>query len=263
MFTIPHEPQDLYGVLIGFMLVLARFSGFFAVSPLFSRKVMPRSVRLGVIVAMGFISGPVVIAEVQMSEGSPSVYAFLVLKELGLGYLLGNLIWLPLRGLELAGVILDTQRGSTQAQDLDVVFGAQTTPTAIFLSQVFAAYFFSAGGFLIVLSMLFESMKIWPPVAHIPPISENAAILYIRFAGMMFFSATIIVLPISSFMFLADIVIAFLARSAQSLNALTFGMPVKSAVLLVMLIFYLEIIYPKLILTLSSSIKLMIKVLAQ
>jgi type III secretory pathway component EscT len=35
-----------------------------------------------------------------------------------------------------------------------------------------------------------------------------------------------------------------LAKSAPTLNALTFGMPVKSAILLIMLLFYIEIAFP-------------------
>ena len=45
-------------------------------------------------------------------------------------------------------------------------------------------------------------------------------------------------------MFISDIAVAFIARSAPTLNALTFGMPVKSSILLIMLGFYIEIAYP-------------------
>ncbi|MEL6426668.1 MAG: flagellar biosynthetic protein FliR, partial [Pseudomonadota bacterium] len=48
----------------------------------------------------------------------------LIVKELVIGFLLGVLVWMPSRGVELTGVLLDTQRGGTTAQDYDVIFGA-------------------------------------------------------------------------------------------------------------------------------------------
>jgi len=196
-------------------------------------------------------------AQIGRFGGALPAYPVVIVKELALGFFLGALIWLPVRGLELAGVLLDTQRGGTQAEDFDVVFSAQTTPVAIFLSQLFAGFFFSAGGFLMVMTMFYQSLEIWPPIELLPPLSHETLLLFIRFAGMVYFTAMVLVLPISGFMLLGDICIAFLARSAPSLNALTLGMPVKSAILLVMLIFYVAVLYPEVLETMAGALVLM------
>ncbi|WP_424978268.1 EscT/YscT/HrcT family type III secretion system export apparatus protein [Leisingera sp. S232] len=245
----------------GTLLVMARFTGYFAVSPFFSKRAMGRSVRLGFILAAAFICAPPVVMELHSTPELGRNLHTLVIKEFILGFLLGVLTWLPVRGLEFAGVVLDTQRGSTQAQDYDVIFAAQTTPTAILLAQTFSAYFFTSGGLLMVLTMLFESTRIWPPAAPFPEISANSSALLIQFAGILFVTALAVAMPISGFMIIADIVIAFLARSAQSLNALTFGMPVKSGIMLILLFFYLEIVYPKIMMTFGETLAMMSKVL--
>lgn len=252
---------DLDAIVIALVLVTARFAAFFAASPLFSRTAMTRSIRLGIALAMAMMCAPMVAAGIAAQDNPPDILVYLVIKEFVFGFFLGTVLWLPVRGLELAGVIIDTQRGSTQAQDFDVVFTTQTTPTAILLAQIFAGYFFSSGAFLLVLNMLFDSVSIWSPADPFPRFTDNALPLMIRFAGNLFFAALSVVLPILGFMFLADIVIAFLARSAPSLNALTFGMPVKSAVALIMLIVYLNIIYPKMIETLEHGLEMISQVL--
>lgn len=254
--------RDLLDFALAFLLSTARLNGFLAISPFFSRRALPRIVRSGVIAAATFPMVPGLAAAISERTGDLAAYPLLIVKELSLGLFLGALTWLPVRGLELAGVVLDTQRGSTQAEDFDVIFSAQTTPTAIFLSQLFAGYFFAAGGFLMVMTMFYQSLSIWHPLDVFPDLTREAMLLFIRFAGMVYVTALLLVLPISGFMLLSDICIAFLARSAQSLNALTFGMPVKSAVLMAMLIFYMNILYPKLLQTLTGALELMKQALA-
>ena len=259
------DNRELLDLVLALLLSMARLSGLLAVSPFFSRKSMPRIVRFGLIAAMSL---PIlhglsvqITDEIAKHGGNYPGYLAVIMKELALGFLLGALIWLPVRGLELAGVILDTQRGSTQAEDFDVVFSAQTTPVAIFFSQLFAGFFFSSGGFLIVMAMFYQSFSIWPPLDMLPDLSRETILLFICAAGLVYFTATKFVLPISGFMFLADICIAFLARSAPSLNALTLGMPVKSAILLFMLIFYVSILYPEVLQALSGALAMMQQVL--
>jgi len=255
------DNRELLDLLLAFMLSMARLSGFLAISPFFSRRSMPRMVRFGAMAAVSFPIVPglaVEIAEEIAANGEafPS-FPLVILKELLLGLFLGALTWLPVRGLELAGVILDTQRGATQGEDFDVVFSAQTTPTAIFLSQLFAGFFFASGGFLMVMSMFYQSLSVWQPLDILPDLTREAMLVFLRFAGIVYLTAMVLVLPISGFMLIADICIAFLARSAPSLNALTFGMPVKSAVLMVMLIFYMSVLYPKVLQTLGGALELM------
>jgi len=258
--------RELLDLVLAFLLSVARLNGLLAISPFFSRRSMPRIVRFGIMAAMSFPVVPGLAADIAAQigrfGGALPAYPVVIVKELALGFFLGALIWLPVRGLELAGVLLDTQRGGTQAEDFDVVFSAQTTPVAIFLSQLFAGFFFSAGGFLMVMTMFYQSLSIWQPLDVLPDLTHEAMLVFFRFAGMVYFTAMVLVLPISGFMLIADICIAFLARSAPSLNALTFGMPVKSAVLMVMLIFYMTVLYPKVLQTLGGALELMKQALA-
>ena len=91
----------------------------------------------------------------------------------------------------------------------------------------------------------------------LPPLADQAAYAFIRLTGALLFTALVFALPISGFMVLADIAIAFVAKSAPTLNALTFGMPVKSAILMIMLFFYVDLAYPKLLDSFAGSLDMM------
>ncbi|WP_282096260.1 EscT/YscT/HrcT family type III secretion system export apparatus protein [Epibacterium ulvae] len=247
MLTTFQNIDDLTLLLMSVVLIIARIQAFLYLSPFFGKSAMTRTVRLGVILSLSFLLAPKVYIEFQTDPEKAQVFVALIFKEILLGLLLGVLMWLPVRSLELAGVLIDTQRGSTQAMGMDVIFGVQTMPTAQLLLQLFSGFFFAVGGTKIIATVLFSSAEIWPLAETLPDLQLGAAPIFINLAGVLIFSAVSFVLPISFFMVLTDIVIAYIARSAPTLSALTFGMPIKSAVASILLIFYLDIAFPRLI----------------
>ena len=121
---------------------------------------------------------------------------------------------------------------------------------------MFSGYFFAVGGLRLVEQTLFRSAEIWPFTAVLPPFSDETIFQLLELAGVLIFSAIALAVPISALMLLADVVIGFIARNAPTLNALTFGMPVKSSIMCIMLFFYLDIAYPKLIEQLEQTLEL-------
>ncbi len=239
--------QKWDSLLGGLLLVIARSAAFFALCPLLSRNIVPRLVRLAVILVSALVCFSAALPPPNMNFPPPGLYMGFLFKELCLGYLLGVLTWLPLRSLEIAGVILDTQRGNMQGQELNPTFGSPTTTTTIFLSQIFSGYFFAAGGWLTLTRLLYESMNLWPVFSPMPALDEKMAEVLLNFLGAEFSVALTLTLPISGMMFIADIIIAYIARTAPSLNALALGMPVKTGIMLFLLIFYLDMLYPRIL----------------
>ncbi len=239
--------EDLDLLVMAVALSSARHLAFLSTSPILSKRTMPRLVRLGFAFSLSILTAPASFAAFRADPRLVDSFLPLVGKELILGFLIGILAWMPIRGLELTGVIFDTQRGSGNAGDQDPMFGASTTPTAVLLQQLFTGYFFTSGAFLAMLLLLVRSTQIWPPAAALPVPADRAIVLFIDMSGSLFFIGVLYAMPIAGFMLLADIIIAYLARSAPTLNALVFGMPVKSAIMLFMLVFYVDQAFPALV----------------
>ncbi|WP_273795011.1 EscT/YscT/HrcT family type III secretion system export apparatus protein [Brucella intermedia] len=248
-------------IIEGGLLLTARYSAFFVLSPFTSKGVMPRSVRFVIIGSATLFSLPALFAGGDPDFEGSAYYVLLLMKEVCLGFLLGVFTWVPLRSVETAAVILDTQRGAMQGSDLDVVFGAQTTPAAILMAQVLAGYFFAAGGWFIANKILFESVVLWPVTSSLPSLGAHGLDFSAQFLGAFFASAFLLALPVSGLMFITDVIIAYIARAAPSLNALAFGMPIKTMVFLITLVFYMDIIYPQILERYSEAIRYLSEVL--
>ncbi|MGL6209795.1 MAG: EscT/YscT/HrcT family type III secretion system export apparatus protein [Paracoccaceae bacterium] len=239
--------EDLELLVMAFTLSAARHLAFMVSSPILNKQTMPRLVRLGFSLSLSILIAPASFVAFQADRNLVAFFLPLLGKELIVGFLLGMIIWMPIRGLELVGVIFDTQRGSGNAGDQDPLFGASTTPTAVLLQQIFAGYFFASGAFLALLLLLVQSTQIWPATAALPLPDQRMIAHFIDMAGALFFVGVVYAIPIAGFMLLADIVIAYLARSAPTLNALVFGMPIKSAIMLIMLVYYVDQAFPALV----------------
>jgi len=245
----------LTNVLVSITLIMSRLQAFFYLSPFFNKTSMPRIVRFGIIFSLVIILLPDTYLDISEDENIRKRFLYLVAKEVLIGLVMGLIIWSPIRGLELSGTILDTQRGSMQPIGTDAVFMAQATPTTVLLLQLFSGYFFASGGYGIVQTAIFDSASIWRFVDPAPPLNSQSLIEVLKLAGYLFFSALAFALPISALMLLSDFIIAFIAKTAPTLNALTFGMPVKTGILCFMLFFYIEVAYPKLMISFQYTLQ--------
>ncbi|WP_299640973.1 type III secretion system export apparatus subunit SctT [uncultured Tateyamaria sp.] len=237
-------PQDLPAVLIGLALSSARIAGIVYASPFLSRKSSTGIVRSAFVVALAITVTPSATPDIASMEGQHDL-VFLLLKEIIIGLLLGFAIWLPVRSIEIAGVLLDTQRGSTMAQDFNVVSGSsQATPTAILLEQIFSGWFFTMGGLLVFIDFVFTSYQIWPILEKAPYFDQTFAPVFLDLTGSLLLTSIIFIMPISGFLLIIDIAVAYLAKVAPTINALTFGMPAKSLVVVISLMVYIAILMP-------------------
>ena len=254
--------SDINNIFMAWTLSACRILTFIISSPFFNSKSMTKTVRTGIVVMMSISITPMVFAEIQVNAIVHETFFALVVKELFLGLVLGGVLWMPVRGIEFAGILLDTQRGSTMAQDYNVVFGSpQVTPTGIFLAQVFSGFFFASGGMLLITQVIFESATIWAPYDVLPDLNAEVAFIYGIYAGALIITAVTFALPMSGFMLLADIGIAFIAKGAPTLNALTFGMPIKSGIMLIMLFSYISIAFPSIMSSFEESLNFLTELL--
>ena len=234
-----------------------RVAAFFAISP-FTGRGLPASVRGGLVVAIALLLAPVTAAGLKASgPAGPLLFA----KEALLGLVLGLLAWTPVRSLELAGVLLDTQRGATTAEDFNPLYDAQTTPASQFLMQAFSGFFFASGGLLVALGLVLSSLQAWPVAAAAPQLTREGAAIYAATAGQLFLFGLVYAAPILGFMLLADLAIGFIAKQAPQIEALTFGMPVKSLIMLFTMLFSLDLLYPMILAAIGDGETLLRRVL--
>ena len=237
---------DVFGILLtSLMLSSARLMSFFAVVPMIGKMVPAGLVRTSIVFSLAFLLVPETSAEYLKLSSSlswPDVLLFIakeVLIGLVLASIMGTLSW----GILAAGYFLDFQRGSTMADAFTPIADESTSYTGVFLIQAYVAFFFSIGGFLVVMQLLYHSYGVWPIFSPMPKISGNAIDIALDVLNQIFSIILVLFGPIIVIMFLAELTLAIYSRFNQQLNVTIIAMPVKTGLMFFAMILMMETIF--------------------
>lgn len=166
---------------------------------------------------------------------SPLSYGLVVAEELGIGVLLGFSAAISFWALDMAGFIVDTMRGASMAGVFNPLLGAQSSPIGSLFSQLAVVLFMVLGGFHALLHSLFTSYQQLSPGqpwhwdnGFLPLLQLLWKQLYVQGIGFA--------MPAIVMMVLIDLALGLINRSVQQLNVFTLSMPIKSVIVLLMLI---------------------------
>ena len=119
-----------------FLLLIARFSGFFLLSPLFSGRAIPSNIRLGLAIACSLLIAPPLWNQHIFTIEAPAFLAMHIVKELAIGYLLGFVFALLFEAAAFAGQVVGTLMGFSATELLDPLSSSQHPLMARFFSLV-------------------------------------------------------------------------------------------------------------------------------
>lgn len=243
--------------IVAAVLCMARLAALFAVTPFLSPKVLTGMLRNTVVLALAILICPAIYAqsatELHFSLGMVLVIGKEVLLGLLLGYLISLVFWAALS----VGFIADNQRGASMAQEADPLSGEQSSPTGNMIFQTLAVLFYSTGGFIVFLGLLFDSYLAWPVMSFFPRL-DAAAFLPFFFGQVDMFMYGVILLasPVLLACFLVDFFMGMVNRFAPQLNVFFMAMPIKSALSGLLLIMYWGVLFQLLRERLSSQMLL-------
>lgn len=134
---------DLHGWLAGAMICFARLAPVFFMLPFLNSRVLTGAPRNAVIVLVGMALWPYTAGTLPRLD-SLGFYG-LLLREAGVGVILGCLLSWPFWVLHAMGNLIDNQRGAMLSSTVDPANGDDTSELANFL-QLFAAVIYLEGG---------------------------------------------------------------------------------------------------------------------
>lgn len=222
-----------------------RLGGFLILSPILVKPAFSNVIRTGFLIAIGFMIAPSVHAELGGVRPTPPEFAQALIKELILGFLMAFLAWLVVHAMQLAGVIIDTQRGATTAQDFNPIIATSTTNLSNLLVQIFTAYFFAVGGMLAIIQVLYTSYTIWPVMDPLPDINLDVQAYIIRQTSDLLHFGLLLAAPVVIATLAVDLYVAYLSKKAQQLQPLTFSGPIKTVVAIIIVLYSVQVIMDK------------------
>lgn len=152
-----------YPVISSASLAASRAMGVVIITPAFNRLGLTGMIRGCVAVAISVpMILPVFSAFTSMPEHSGFFLAGLMIKELLIGLLIGLLFGIPFWAAEVAGELIDLQRGSTMEQLVDPLGQGEASVMATLLTVMLITLFFMSGGFILMVDGYYHSYQLWP-----------------------------------------------------------------------------------------------------
>lgn len=220
-------------------VTMPRLVAVFGVIPFLSRQILPGMIRNSIIVSFVFIIYPLVLPTIPKETVPVPVLMAVIGKEIIIGVLIGFLVSIIFWVAESVGFFIDNQRGATMASVMDPMSGSQTSPLGSMFLQLAAVLFFTTGGFLTLLSGLFESYRLWPIFSFFPSIDKGFALFFLQQVDFLMKFTVLLAAPVVIAVFVSEFGLGLINRFAPQLNVFFLSMPIKSAISAVVLILYL------------------------
>lgn len=218
-----------------FMLVLCRITAFFVVAPIFSARNVPMQFKIGFSALLAFIISSAVGGIPVDMDGT---YLISIAKETLIGLLLGFVAYLFFTVVQIAGSFADMQIGFSMANVINPLTGAQSPLLGNLKFALATLMFLSMNGHHLLIQAILESYR-WVPLSN-----DVFAQLYhgevteflLKSLSKAFTIAFQMAAPLVAALFLTDVGLGILARTAPQFNIFVVGMPLKILVGLLVLL---------------------------
>lgn len=233
--------EELIKYFVEAPLVLAlgstRAGVVLTISPIFLISGMPRQALLIMLIA---VITPMVLPTLPQGNFNPTYVWVLVLKELFLGALIAYFISVIFWGLEVAGELIDLQRGTTAGGVFNPMLGAQESPMGGLFLRLAGYVFFSIGGFVSLLGVLFTSYQVYPVGDLLPPFLVGWQNHVFPFLTDVFELGILYAAPLLIIFFFMDFGLGLMNRFVSQLNIFFLSLPIKSGICFVFLTYYMS-----------------------
>ena len=220
------------------LLAMPRLAGAVFFAPFMSKEVLGgQRNKTAVIIVCALFIFPLIHQQHQVVLPFVELMG-LIIKELVLGLMIGLIPLGFFYSMQMVGEFIDNQRGATSASSINPLLGEQSSPYGLLLLQTSIVLFFTTGGFVLFLKVIFESFIIWSVEEYIPVLSWDA-ISFIT--ASLLSSLTICLLvasPIIIILILVEFSMGLIGRFSPQLDVFFLAMPIKSIVAVIILLFF-------------------------
>ncbi|MNB64159.1 Flagellar biosynthetic protein FliR [compost metagenome] len=217
------------------MLIFCRITAFFVVVPVFSSRNIPMSFKIGLAFFVSLVVFTARGTGIVVQEDLNLV--LLIVREVLIGLLLGFIGYLMFMMIQTAGSFIDLQIGFSIANVIDPLSGASAPLLGNFKYMIALLLFLGMNGHHYLLDAIVNSYN-WVPLNNSVlerMMDGSLSEFLIRTFGQAFMLALQMSAPLVTALFLTDLGLAFLARTAPQYNVFVIGVPLKIIVGLALL----------------------------
>lgn len=225
----------IYQSIPGFLLVMFRISAFFFSSPIYSFRGVPAQLKIG----LAFFASLLTFMTLDIGTiAFDGYYILMIIKEVLIGLLLGFTASLFFTIVQVAGSFIDLQMGFMMAKLIDPITGGQSPVMANLKFFIATLLFLAVDGHHMLLRAMMRSYQ-WVPIDHtiFTHIHSGAVSQFLIYSlSMMFVLAFQMIAPLIVVLFIVDVAMGILARTAPQFNLFVVGIPLKLLIGLIILL---------------------------
>ncbi len=228
-----------WDIIMRSLMPVLRFSGFFAVAPFFNTQVIPVRVKVLLILILSMLIS--INMKINVPD-NPIVFIFSSISEVIIGMWIGFIFYLFLWILEFAGGFFDMQSGMGMAAFYDPQMGSETSVYGNFFTLLGLLIFLIGNFHYLLLKIFVESYYVLPVGQFIKSGPSYqllmTTLIWTMTAGLQ------LALPVVLILFLIDLSLGIMARTAPQLNVLLLGLPLKILITSVVITIFLGFALP-------------------
>lgn len=224
--------QDIMDQALVFLILSLRMGAFLLSAPFFGSRMIPLPVRIVFSASLAaFLIGRVAVPPID--DLTTLRVLPIIAQELALGLSAGLLLTILFSAVALAGEKVAATAGLSFASQVDPNSGGQMPLVSQMFTLFLTVVFLSLNGHLAAFAILIDSYDFVPIGAGV---NYSALFAIGETAGAtMLATATRLMLPIVTVLFLVNITIGIITRSAPTLNLFSFGFPITLLAVFVLL----------------------------
>ena len=224
-------------------LTQPRILAMFVMLPIFNRQILPGMLRYAVAASMGLIVVPFLQPQYAVMNVGTVELILIISKEVFIGLVLGFLVAIPFWIFEAVGFVIDNQRGASLGATINPATGNDSSPMGILFNQAFMVFFLVGGGFTLMLSLIYDSYRLWDLFSWAPTLRAESVPVVLEQLRRFMRMVLLLGAPAIIAMFLSEIGLALVSRFAPQLQVFFLAMPIKSALALLVLVLYMSTLF--------------------
>lgn len=217
-----------------FLLLMLRISALIFTSPIFGRRNIPSLIKIGFCLLLTYILYAAYPPKAPLEYGGDVlVFAFMCVKELAFGLIMGFVTTAFFNLVFTSGQIIDMQMGFGMAGVMDAQNEIQVPMVGNLLNIILLIAFFGVNGHQQLIRILAATVE-QIPLGHVV-ISPNIAFAATEVFALSFLLAVNVAMPVIAAALLGQAAMGILLRTVPQMNVFVVGIPLQIIIGLVIL----------------------------
>mgnify|MGYP002777695803 CR=1 FL=1 len=213
--------EPLLQHVVPFFLVLTRLSGLFLITPVLSSTMVPRNIKVLLLVALALAVYPMTPAWAMPANLTIVGLVPMVVGELLVGFSIGLIAAIPMYAAEMGGIIIGQQMGFGLAKVYNPEFDAEVDILGQLLFFIIFASYLAMGGFTQVFSALVATFERVGPGGIALSQSPVQLIVSVLASGVEL--AMRMALPVIAAILLMLVMFAVITKTMPAINIMSVG----------------------------------------